>query len=60
MGDNSEHKKAKVTKKCTIKKDLCLKIIKITCLMIKLYYNHNKDLKVIIIMYILNKSIELH
>ena len=41
------------------KKYLCLKIIKIDFLMIKSYQNYKKDLKVIIIMYILNKSIKL-
>ena len=59
MDDDSEKKKAKGTKKCIIKKDLCLKTIWIVCLMIKSCYNRNKDLKVIVTMYILNKSITL-
>ena len=37
MDDNSEVKKSKGTKKCIIKRELCLKIIKIGCLTIKLY-----------------------
>ena len=37
MDDDSEHKKSKRNKKVCIKKDLCLKIIKIACLMIKSY-----------------------
>ena len=35
MDDHSKHKKAKGTKNCVIKEDLCLKIIQIACLMIK-------------------------
>ena len=35
MDDDTEHKKAKGTKKCVLKRDLCLKIIQIACLMIK-------------------------
>ena len=35
--DDSEHKKAKGTKKCVIKRRLCLKTIQIACLMIKPY-----------------------
>ena len=60
MDDDTEHKKDKGKKKCVIKKRLMFKIIKIACLMIKSYQNHNKDLKVIIIMHTLNKSIRLH
>ena len=56
MDDGSEHKKANRTKKCVIKRGL----IKIAILTIKPYYNRNKDLKVIIIMYTPNKSIRLH
>ena len=37
MDDNTEHKKAKGTKKCVKKEDLCLKAIQIACLMIKSY-----------------------
>ena len=35
LDDDTEHKKAKGTKKCII--NLCLKIMKIACLMIKSY-----------------------
>ena len=55
MEDGSEHKKAKGTKKCVIKRRLMSKTIQILCLMMKSYYNHSKDLKVIVTMYILNK-----
>ena len=37
MDDDTGQKKDKGTKKCVIKKDLCLKIIKVTCLIIKSY-----------------------
>ena len=37
MDDDSEHKKVKGKRKCVIKGDFCLKIIKIACLMIKSY-----------------------
>ena len=37
MDDDSEHKKAKGKKKSVKKKNLCLKIIKTVCLMIKQY-----------------------
>ena len=60
MDDNSEDKKAKGTKKFVIKRRLMFKNYKDCFLMIKSYYNHNKDLKVIIIIYILSKSIKLH
>ena len=43
------NKKAKGTKKCAIKQNLCLKIIKIVCLIIKFYINHRRDLKAITI-----------
>ena len=59
IDNDSERKKAKGTKKCVIKKDLCLKVIKIACLMIKPYCNHNNDLKATIVMYTLSKSIRL-
>ena len=49
MDDGSNHKKAKGTKKCVIKQNLCLKITKIACLIIKIYTDHRKDLKAIII-----------
>ena len=56
MDADSEKKKAKGTKKYVIKRRLTTTIV---CLMIKTYYNHNKDLKVIVIKYILKKSIRL-
>ena len=37
MDDDREHRKAKGTKKCVIKRRLCLKTIQIACLMIKPY-----------------------
>ena len=37
MDDDTEHKKAKRTKKCVIKRRSCLKNIQIACLMIKSY-----------------------
>ena len=37
MDNETEHKKAKGTKKCVIKRDLMVKVIKIACLMIKPY-----------------------
>ena len=43
------NKKAKGTKKCLIKLELMFENYKILCLMMKSYYNRNKDLKVIII-----------
>ena len=61
MDDDTEHKKAKGTKKCVIKRELMFKNYK-DCLFNDktILKNHNKDLKVIVTMYILNKSIRLH
>ena len=53
MDDDIEHKKARETKKCVIKRGIMFKKYK-DC-----NFN-NKDLKLTIIMYILNKSIRLH
>ena len=50
MDDDSDHKKAKGTKKCVIKQKLIFEITKIACLIIKLYKDHRKDLKAIIMM----------
>ena len=60
MDNDTEHKKAKGTKKCVIKKRLMFKNYKDCQSNIKSHLHSNKDLKVIIIMYILNKSIRLH
>ena len=54
--DDSERKKAKGTKKCVIKRKLMVKNYNKDCL----FKNRNKDLKVIIIRYTLNKSIRLY
>ena len=56
MDDDSEKKKAEGTKKYVIQRRLTTTIV---CLMIKPYYNHNKDLKVIVTKHILKKSIRL-
>ena len=47
--DANEHKKSKGTKRCVIKETSCFKISKIVCLIIKLFIDHNKDLRAIII-----------
>ena len=57
--DGSEHKKAKVTKKCVKNANLCSKTIRILYLMMKSYQNYNKDLKVIIIRFTQKKLIRL-
>ena len=63
MDDDSEHKKAKWTKNSLIKRGLMFKNYT-GCLLngktILKSQNHNEDLKVIFLMYILNKSIRLH
>ena len=57
MDDGNSDKKAKGTKKCVVKRILKLN----DCLLNnEIILNHNKDLKVKIIMYILNKSIRLN
>ena len=60
MDNDTEHKKAKGTKKCVIKTRLMFKNYKDCHSNIKSHLHSNKYLKVIIIMYILNKSIRLH
>ena len=54
------HKKAKGTKKCVIKRILKFNHYKDCLFNNKPILNHNEDLKVKHIMYILNKSIRLH
>ena len=56
MDDDSEHKKAKVTKKCVIKRELMFK----NCQSNDKTKLKSQDLKVIVSMYIPNKSIRLH
>ena len=59
LDDNgNNHKKAKGTKKCVIKQKCMFQ--KIVCLMIKLFIDHNKDLKAIIMMFTQKKLIKLH
>ena len=58
--DGNDHKKDKGTKKCVIKQKLMFKILKIACLIIKLFIDHNKDLKAIIMMFTQKKLIRLH
>ena len=60
MDDDNEHKKAKGRKKCVIQKRLMFKNYNDDLLNNKIIYNHNKDLKTIIIMYTVNKSTRLH
>ena len=50
MDDGSYHKKAKGAKKCVIKQKPKFQNYKIACLIIKLYIDHRKDLKALIIM----------
>ena len=60
MDDNSEIKKSKGTKKCVIKIKTMFEYYTGCFLTIKLYQNHNKDLKAIIIMFTQKKLIRLH
>ena len=60
MNDDSELKKAKGTKKCVIKRGLKVKEYKHCLFNDKTILKLKQDLKVIIMMYILNKSIRLH
>ena len=60
MDDDSEHKKSKKTKKCIIKRRITVKNYKDCLFNNKIILKSNKDLKVIIIIYTLNKSIRLH
>ena len=55
MDANTKNKKAKRTKKFVIKKHLNLILMMIVYLITSQYCNHNKDLKVNHIIYILNK-----
>ena len=59
MDDDNEHKKAKGTTKSVIKRGHMLENYKDYLLKDKIILNQNKDLKVTIIMYTLNKSIRL-
>ena len=60
MDDDSEHKKAKGAKKCITKRGLMVKSYKDCLYNDKTILNRNKNLKLIVTMYILNKSIRLH
>ena len=55
--DGSEHKRAKGTKKCIIKREIMFENYR-ESLKIKSYQNRNKDLEVIIIMRIQKKLIK--
>ena len=46
--DSNEHKKSKGIKRCVKNKNACFKISKIACLIIKLFIDRKKDLKIII------------
>ena len=50
MDDGNDHKKAKGTKKCVIKQKIKFQISKIVYSIIKMFIDHNKDLKAIIMM----------
>ena len=58
--DCKEDKKAKGTKKCVIKRELKFNDYKGCLLNYKVVYNHNKDLKVKDMMYILKMLTRLH
>ena len=58
MDDGSDHKKAKGTKKCVIKQKLMFQNFK-DYLIIKMFIDHNKDLKAIIMMFTQKKLIRL-
>ena len=62
LDDNcNEHKKAKGTKKCVIKqKNMFQNFKDYFCSIIKMFIDHKKDLKAIIIMFIQKKLIGLH
>ena len=60
MDDDSEHKKSKGAKKCVIKRELVVKNCKDCLFNDKTILKSQKDLKMIIMMYTLNKSIRLH
>ena len=46
----NKHNKSRGTKKCVIKENSCFKILNIACLIIRLFIDHRKDLKAIIMM----------
>ena len=56
---SNEHKKAKGTKKCVIKQKLMFQNIKIVYSIIKIFIDHKKDLKTIIMMFIQKELIRL-
>ena len=56
--DGNNHKKAKGTKKCVIKQKLMFQNFKDYSI-IKMFIDHNKDLKAIIMMFIQKKLIRL-
>ena len=61
MDDDTEHKQAKETKNCIMKRKLMCENHRDCLLNNKIILkSQHKDLKVIIIMYRLNKSIRLH
>ena len=60
MDNDDEHKKAKGTKNCVIKRRIMVNNYKDCLFNYKIILNRNKDSKVITKMYILNKSIRLH
>ena len=55
----NDHKKTKGTKKCVIKQKLMFQNFK-DYLIIKMFIDHNKDLKAIIMMFTQKKLIKLH
>ena len=57
--DCNEHKKYKGTKRCVRKQKPCSKISKIVCSIIKMFIDHNKGLKAIIMMFTQKKLIRL-
>ena len=59
MDNGTEHKKAKGTKKCVIKTELIFRNYTDYLLNKKIILKPNKDLKVIVTIYILSKSIRL-
>ena len=59
MDNGTEHKKAKGTKKCVIKTELIFRNYTDCLLNKKIILKPNKDLKVIVTIYILCKSIRL-
>ena len=61
LDDNcDEHKKAKSTKKCVIKQKNMFQTFKDCLFNIKMFIDHNKNLKAIIMMFIQKKLIRLH